>query len=130
MHRVVIDPLCCDFIHRVSFERCPDIGLLSRADREIGVFRNVAPPRRLCLECLRETGLIVRCDGKVRNPFQTKQRNRPSCPDQEGRRGSDEVVLGTSVFLSSETSVSGNFLCRIKGAKSHFDLQDETWDFS
>ena len=130
MHKGVIDPLCCDFIHRVAFERCPDIGLLSRADREIGVFRNVAPPRRLCLECLRETGLIVRCDRKVRNPFQTKQGNRPSCPDQEGRRGSDEVVLGTSVFLSSETSVSGNFLCRIKGAKSCFDLQFLTWDFS
>ena len=30
-----------------------------------------------------ETGLILRCAGKVRNPFQTKQGNRPSCRDQE-----------------------------------------------
>ena len=32
-----------------------------------------------------------------------------SCRDQEGRRGSDEVVLGTSGFPSSETGMSGNF---------------------
>ena len=76
-------------------KRCPGIGFLSRADQEIGVFRNVAPPTRLCLEFLRETGLILRCDGKVGNPFQTKQGNRPSCRDQEGRRGSEEVVPGS-----------------------------------
>ena len=40
-------------------------------------------------------------------PFQTKQRNRPSCRHQEGRRGSAEAVLGTSMFFSSETGVSG-----------------------
>ena len=76
-----------------------------------------------------ETGLILRCDRKVGNPFQTKQGSRPSCPDQEGRRGSDEVVPGTSVFLSSETGMSGYFMGRIKGAKYRFDLQDETWEF-
>ena len=37
-------------------------------------------------------------------PFQTKQRNRPSCGDQEGRSGSDEVVPGTSVVPSSANS--------------------------
>ena len=37
---------------------------------------------------------------------------------------------GTSVFLSSETGVSGNIWCRIKGAKYRFALQDGTWDFS
>ena len=47
-------------------------------------------------------------------PFQTKQRNRPSCGDQEGRSGSDEVLLGTLVFPSSETGISGNFWDRIK----------------
>ena len=40
------------------------------------------------------------------------------------------MVPGTSVFLSSETSMSGNFLGRIKAAKYRFDLQDGTWDFS
>ena len=35
--------------------------LLSRADREIGVFPHVAPPTRLRLEFPRETGLILRC---------------------------------------------------------------------
>ena len=32
-------------------------------------------------EYRRETGLILRCDRKVGNPFQTKQGSRPSCPD-------------------------------------------------
>ena len=34
---------------------------------------------------------FLRCDRKVGNPFQTKQGSRPSCPDQEGRRGSEEA---------------------------------------
>src|SRR5574337_1128405 len=75
-----------------SSARCPGIGFLSRGDREIGVLRNVEPPTRPRLECIRETGLILRCDRKVGNPFQTKQGSRPSCPDQEGRKGSEEGV--------------------------------------
>ena len=75
-----------------SSKRCPGIGSLSRGDREIGVLQNVEPPTRPRLEFRRETGLILRCDQKVRNPFQTKQGNRPSCRDEEGKRGSEEVV--------------------------------------
>ena len=111
-------------------KRCSGIGILSRADQEIGVFRNVAPPTRLRLEFFRETSLILRCDGKAGIPFQTKQGNRPSCRDQEGRRGSEEVVPGTSVFLWSETGMSGNFLCCINVIKYRFEFQDENWDFS
>ena len=81
-----------------SSERCPGIAFLSRGDREIGVLRNVEPPTRPRLECLRETGLILRCDRKVGNPFQTPpcpdQGSRPSCPDQEGRKGSEEGCAG------------------------------------
>ena len=113
-----------------SSERCPGIGFLSSGDREIGVLRNVEPPTGPRLECLRETGLILRGDRKVGNPFQTKQGSRPSCPDQEGRKGSEEGVGKTSVFLSRETGISGNFVGRIKGAKCPFDLQFLTWDFS
>ena len=76
-------------------KRCPGIGVLSRADREIGVFRRVAPPTRPRFEFPCETSLIVRCDGKVGNPFQTKQANGPSCRDQVASRSSNEVVLGT-----------------------------------
>ena len=36
----------------------------------------------------------------------------------------------SSVFLSRETGISGNFVGRIKGAKGPFDLQFLTWDFS
>ena len=35
----------------------------------------------------------LRCAGKVGNPLQTKQGNRPSCRDQEGRRGSEKLCL-------------------------------------
>ena len=54
-------------------KRCPGVWYLSRVDREISVFWHVAPPTRLHLEIPRETSLILRCFGKVGNPFQTKQ---------------------------------------------------------
>ena len=85
---------------------------------------------RLRLEFPRETGLMLRCPWKVGKAFQTKQVNRPYCRDQEGRRGSDEVVPGTLVFPLSETGMSGNFWGLMKLAKYCFKLQDETWDFS
>ena len=56
-------------------KRCPGIRFLSRENREIRVIRNGAPPTRPRLEFLSETGLILRCDGKVGNPFQTNQGN-------------------------------------------------------
>src|SRR5574340_501467 len=113
-----------------SSDRCPGIGFLSRGDREIGVLRNVEPPTRPRLECIRDTGLILRCDRKFGNPFQTKQGSRPSRPDQEGRKDSEEGFRKTSVFLSREAGISGNFVGGIKGAKCPFDLQFLTWDFS
>ena len=75
-----------------SLERCLGIGFLSRGVREIGVLRNVEPPTKPRLEFRRETGLNMRCDQKFGNPFQTHQGSRPSFRDEEGRRGSEEVV--------------------------------------
>ena len=60
-------------------KRCLGIRFLSRADWGIRVLRYVTPPTRPCLEFLCETSLILRCDGKVGNPFQSKQGNQPSC---------------------------------------------------
>ena len=60
--------------------------------------------------------------------LQTKQGNRPSYLDQEGRRGTDEVMPGTSVFPLSETGMLGDFWGRIKCAKYRFAFQDGTWD--
>ena len=117
MHWGVTAPSCCALFHRIAFELGSAIGFLSRADQGIGVFWHAAPPTRLCLEFRRETGLILMCARKVGNAFQTKQGNRTSCRNQEGRRVSDEVVPGTSVFSSSETGMSGNFWGRIKGSK-------------
>ena len=102
-----------------SSERCPGIGFFSRADREIGVLRNVEAPTRPRLKFFRETGLILRCDGKVGNPFQTMQGNRPSGRDQEGRRGSEELVPGNlSVPLNGNRYVGQLFgshqVCQVK----------------
>ena len=50
-----------------------------------------------------------------------------------GTVGSLKVSKKTSLLskhLSRETGISGNFVGRIKGAKSPFDLQFLTWDFS
>ena len=75
-----------------SSEKCPGIAFLPSGAREIRVLRNVEAPTRPRLESRRETGLIPTCDRKVGNPFQTKQGSRPSCRNQEGRRGSEEVL--------------------------------------
>ena len=85
---------------------------------------------RLRLEFLCETDLLLRCDWNVGIPFQTNQGNGPSCRDSEGRRSSDEMMPGKSVFLSSETGMSGNFLGCIKGVKYCFEFHEELWDFS
>ena len=82
------------------------------------------------LECHRETGLILRCDRKVGNPF---QKNRGVDPPVEIRRvegAQRKWCRKTSVFLSRETGILGNLVGRIKGAKDRFDLQFLTWDFS
>ena len=96
---------------------------LSRVDREFGIFQHVAPTMRLLFEFPHETGLIQRFAGNVGNPLQTKHGNRPFCRDQEGWRGSQEVVPWTLVFPSSETGMSGNFGGRIKGSYSLLRLE-------
>ena len=109
-------------------KRCPSIGFLSRADTEIGVFRRVAPTTRLRLEFPRETGLILRCAGKVGNPFETKQWNRPSYRDHERRKASDEVVPGTSVSPLVRSVYRGTFgvASRVPSTVLHFKTECET----
>ena len=101
-------------------KRYPGIQFLSRANRDIGVLRNVASTKRPCLEFLRETGLILRCDGKGGNPFDTKQGNGPSCRDQEGSRGSDEVVPETRCSSRVRLVCRGNFWVAHQGCQVPF----------
>ena len=85
-------PLRVDLIHRVEFEGVSGhrVGFTSRGDREtFGMWNH---PRGHVWNFVVRPGLKLRCDRKVGNPFQTKQGSRPYCPDQEGRRGSEEVV--------------------------------------
>src|SRR5574340_267956 len=103
-----------------SSERCPGIGFLSRGDREMGVLRNVEAPRRPRLECRRETGLNPRCDRKVGNPFQTKQGSRPSCRVRRVEGAQRKWCRKTSVFLSKETGMPGNFVGAHQGCQGPF----------
>ena len=60
---------------------------LSRVDGEIGDFGIMALPTRVPVEFQCETGLLLRCDGNVGIPFQTKQGNRPSSRVEQGKTG-------------------------------------------
>ena len=130
MHGGVSVPSCCAFTHRVAFEEVSGHRVLIKSGPENQGRSARGTSHMASQEFPPETGLILRCARKAGNPIQTKQGNRLSCHDQEGRRGSDEVVPGTSVFPSSATRMSGNFWGSIKGAKYHFALEDRTWDYS
>ena len=108
MHRDVSAPSCCALIHRFSFKDVSghrDLFKIGPGNRGLSA---CGTTHVASLEFPRETSLILSCAGKIGNPFQTKQGNRLSFRDQEGRMSSDEVVQGTSVFPSSKTSISGN----------------------
>ena len=113
-----------------SSKRCPGIGFLSRGDREIGVLWNVEPPTRPRLECHRETGLILRCDRRSGTPSRQSRGVDPPVEIRRVEGAQRKWCRKTSVFLSRETGMPGNFVGRIKGAKYRFDLQFLTWDFS
>ena len=85
-------PLRVGFIHRVEFGEVSGHRVLTKRGPGNRGASQCGTPTRPRLECRREPGLIPRCDRKVGNRFQTKQGSRPSCGDQEGRRGSEEVV--------------------------------------
>ena len=67
-------------------------------DREIGIFRHVARPTRFPLDFQCETGLLLRCKGNVRIPF---QKSRGIDPLVEIRRGQ-----GAQIKLCQETLYS------------------------
>ena len=129
MHGGGSAPSCWAFTHRVAFEEVSGHRVLIKSGPENRCRSARGTSHMAGLEFPPETGLILRCTRKAGNPFQTTQGNRLSCRDQEGRRGSDEVVLGPSVFPSREPRVSGNICGRIKGVKYRFALKDRTWDF-
>ena len=126
--RVCRAPPCCAFIQRDAFEEVYGHRVLINSGPGNGVFPHVAPPTRLHLQFPRETGLILRCAGKIGNTFQTKQENRHSCCNQEGRRGSNDVVWGTWVFPSRGMYVGELCGCH-HGCRVLFCTSVGTWDF-
>ena len=129
MHGGVSDPSCCAFIRRVAFKEVSGNRVLVKSGPGNQGLSACGTTHGARLEFPREAGLILRCDGKAGNPFQTTQGNRLSCRDQEGRRGSEEAVTGPSVFPSREPGVSGSFGGRMKAVRDPFALQGGTGDF-
>ena len=82
------------------------------------------------LEFPRETGLILRCTGKVGIPSRQSRGIDPPVVISKGDGAQRKWCRKTSVFLSRETGMPGTLVGRIKGAKYCFDLQFLTWDFS
>ena len=80
---------CLFMILGVPFESVQGHQALSRVDGEISDFGIVARPTRVPFQFQCETGLLLRCNGNVGIPFQTKQGNQPSSRDEEGQRASD-----------------------------------------
>ena len=113
MHGSVSAPSCCVFTHRVAFEEVSVQRVLLKSGPGNRGRSACATTPVAHLEFPRADGLILRCAGKAGNPFQTTQGNRHSCRHEEGRRGSDEVVSGPSVFPSRELGVSGKFWVRL-----------------
>ena len=131
-------------------KRCPGIGFLPRADREIGVFQHVAPPTRLSLEFPRETGLILRCTGKVGIPSRQSRGIDPPveirrrewaemkwCPEPRCSSRVRLVCWGTfwvasrvpSTVLNSRLNV-GLLLRRCSGKGLHLAMTGEPRGFS
>ena len=129
MHGGVSAPSCCVLIHKVSFKEVSGHRVLFKSGPGNRGRSACGTTHVASLEFPHGPSLILRCAGKIGNPFQTKQGNRLSCRDQEGRRISNAVVPGTSVFPSSETGISGNFGVTSR-VPSRFARQDGTWDFS
>ena len=68
--------------------------------------------------------------GRSGTPSRQSRGVDPPVQIRRGERAKRRGCRKTSVFLSRETGISGNFVGRIKGAKCPFDLQFLTWDFS
>ena len=130
MHGGVSAPSCCAFTHRVAFEEVSGHRVLLKSGPGNRGRSACGTTHVASLEFPHETGLILRCAGMVRNPFQTKLGNRPSRGYQEGIRGSEQAVHRILLFPSSESWVSGNFCGNIKVSNYHFKLQNGNWDFS
>ena len=120
MHGGVSASSCCAFTHRVAFKEVSGYRVVLKSGPGHRGHSGCGTTHVAGLEFPREAGLILRCAWKAGNPLQTTQVNRLSCRDQEGRRGSEEVVPGPLVFHSREPGMSGNFWWSHEGCQVPF----------
>ena len=83
---------------------------------------------RVPLQFQVETGFLLRGDGDVVIPLQTKQGNRPSSRVEQGKTGLD-LWQETQRSSPVGTGILGSFWCFIKCVKFPFKFQEGTWDF-
>ena len=131
MHGRGSAPSCCAFTHRVAFEEGSGPRFLLKSGPGNRGRSACDPTHEARLEFPRQTGLILRCAGKAGNPFQTKQGNRLSCRDQEGRGEGAQRKRCRDPRCSPQGTPS----CRVtfggrrKAVRDRFALQGGTGDF-
>ena len=80
-------PSCRELILGMTFELLHGNEAISLVDGDIRVFSNASTTLGVPLKFQGQTGLLLRCDGYVGIPLQTKQENGPSTRDEEGKPG-------------------------------------------
>ena len=130
MHGGVSAPSCCAFIHRFAFEEVSGHQVLLKCGPGNWGLSACCTTHEAKSRISSRDRPHPEVHRKGQEPFPDKAGESAFLSDQEERRGSDEVMQGTSVFPLSETGKSGKFSGCIKGAKYRFALQDGTWDFS
>ena len=113
----------------MTFESLQANEALFQVDGDIGVFSN-GTSHGVPLEFQGETGLLLRCDGNIGIPLQTKQGIGPSSRDEEGKPGLLLSCGGKLCVPLEGTGILGTFLSCIKGVKYPFMFQEGTWGFS
>ena len=74
-------------------------------------------------------GLLLRCDGNVRNSFPTTQGKDPSSRARRRKRGSSGCGRDSPASSRVETGMSGNFLSCSKGVKDPLDVPEVRCDY-
>ena len=91
---------------------------------DIRVFLNCGTIPGVPLAFQGETNLLLRCNGNVGIPLQTKQGKDPHLEMRREKRVCSSVLLGYSVFLWSADGYIRELLEFIKGVKYLFEAQE------
>ena len=114
----------------MTFQSLQGNEAFSLVDGDMGVFSNGSTTPGVLLEFQGETSLLLRCEGIIGIPLQTKQGVGPSPRDEEGKPGLFLSCGGKLGVPVAWTGMLGTFRSCIRGVKYAFTFQEGTWFFS